>query len=95
MQITIEQMNPSVLPVMGFILESKDMNLIELKMLAKYTVKPFLSQIEGVSKIQIQGGKDKEYWVGLNSEKMNVQTEARWTFHHLERGRKNAYIKGI
>jgi len=63
-------MNPSVLPVMGFILESKDMNLIELKMLAKYTVKPFLSQIEGVSKIQIQGGKDKEFWVELNPDKM-------------------------
>jgi len=69
-QITIEQMNPSVFPVMGFILESKDMNLIELKMLAKYTVKPFLSQIEGVSKIQIQGGKDKEFWVELNPDKM-------------------------
>jgi multidrug efflux pump subunit AcrB len=63
-------MNPSVLPVMGFILESKDMNLVELKMLAKYTVKPFLSQIEGVSKIQVQGGKDKEYWVDLNSDNM-------------------------
>ena len=69
-QITIEQMNPSVLPVMGFILESKDMNLIELKMLAKYTVKPFLSQIEGVSKIQIQGGKEKEYRVELSPDKL-------------------------
>jgi len=68
--ITIEQMNPSVLPVMGFILESKNMNLIELKMLAKYTVKPFLSQIEGVSKIQIQGGKEKEFWIELKPDNM-------------------------
>ena len=71
-KITIEQMNPSVLPVMGFILESKSMSLIELKMLAKYTVKPFLSQIEGVSKIQIQGGKEKEYWVELKSDNMTA-----------------------
>ncbi|HEY5534287.1 MAG TPA: efflux RND transporter permease subunit [Ignavibacteria bacterium] len=68
--ITIEQMNPSVLPVMGFILESKNMDLIELKMLAKYTVKPFLEQIEGISKIQIQGGKEKEYWVELKPDNM-------------------------
>jgi multidrug efflux pump subunit AcrB len=68
--ITIEQMNPSVLPVMGFILESKNMDLIELKMLAKYTVKPFMEQIEGISKIQIQGGKEKEYWVELKPDNM-------------------------
>jgi len=69
-EITIEQMNPSILPVMGFILESKDYNLIELKMIANYTVKPFLSQIDGVSRIQVMGGKEKEYTVDLKQDKM-------------------------
>jgi CzcA family heavy metal efflux pump len=68
--ITIEQMNPSILPVMGFILESSTLNNIELKMLANYTVKPFLSRIDGVSKIQVMGGKDKEYSVELKRDKM-------------------------
>ena len=71
-QITIEQMNPSILPVMGFILESKDKSPIELKMIAKYTVKPYLSQIEGVSQIQVSGGKEKEYRVELDQDKMNL-----------------------
>jgi len=71
-QITIEQMNPSVLPVMGFILETQDKNQIDLKMLARYTVKPFLSQIDGVSKIQIAGGKEKEFWVELIPDNMNA-----------------------
>ncbi len=70
--ITIEQMNPSVLPVMGFILETQDKNLIDLKMLAKYTVKPFLSQIEGVSKIEIAGGKEKEFRVELIPDNINA-----------------------
>jgi CzcA family heavy metal efflux pump len=69
-EITIEQMNPSILPVMGFILESEEHNLIELKMIANYTVKPFLSQIDGVSKIQVMGGKEKEYTVELKQDKM-------------------------
>ena len=71
-KITIEQMNPSILPVMGFILEGKDKSPIELKMIAKYIIKPFLSQIEGISEIGVSGGKDKEYWVELNQEKMNL-----------------------
>lgn len=71
-QITIEQMNPSILPVAGYILESKDHNLIEMKMIANYIVKPFLSQIEGVSKIQVAGGKEKEYWVTLKQDKLKA-----------------------
>src|SRR6201989_289421 len=39
-QITVEKMNPSILPVMGYTLESHNLSPIELKMLANYTVKP-------------------------------------------------------
>lgn len=63
--ITVEQMNPSVLPVMCFILESNVKSQIELKQIANYTVKPLMSQIEGISQIQVAGGKEKEYWVEL------------------------------
>jgi len=70
-QFTIERMNPSILPVMGFMLEGSNKNLIELKMIAEYTIKPFLSQLNGVAKIQIQGGKDKEFWLKLNQTAMN------------------------
>lgn len=70
-QITIEQMNPSILPVMGFIVESDVHNPIELKMIANYTIKPFLSQIEGIAKVQVIGGKEKEYWVKLKEDKMS------------------------
>ena len=71
-QITVEKMNPSILPVMGYTLESHDKSPIELKQLAVYTIKPFLSQAAGVSEIRIIGGKTKEYWLQLDARKMSA-----------------------
>jgi multidrug efflux pump subunit AcrB len=71
-QITVEKMNPSILPVMGYTLESHDLSPIELKQLANYTIKPYLSQISGVSEIRVIGGKTKEYWLILDQHKMST-----------------------
>jgi len=68
--ITVEKMNPAILPVMGYSLDSKTMSPIELKQLALYTIKPFLSQVPGVSEIRVIGGQDKEYWAVLNQDAM-------------------------
>jgi CzcA family heavy metal efflux pump len=70
--ITVEQMNPSILPVAGYTLESHQLSAIELKQLASYTVKPFLSQVAGVAEIRVIGGKTKEYWLVLNRQKMSA-----------------------
>lgn len=69
--ITVAKMNPSILPVMGYTVESNDKSPIELKQLATYTIKPFLSQVEGVSEVRITGGRTKEYWLLLNVQKMS------------------------
>jgi CzcA family heavy metal efflux pump len=70
-QITVEKMNPSILPVIGYTLESHDKSPIELKQLAIYTIKPFLSQVAGVSEVRVIGGKLKEYWLQLDARKMS------------------------
>ena len=69
--VTVEKMNPSILPVSGYTLESHSRSPIELRQLATYTVKPFLSQVDGVSEIRVIGGKVKEYWLVLNRQKMS------------------------
>ena len=69
-QISVEKMNPSILPIMGYSLESDTKTQIELKLLAEYTVKPYLSRVEGIASIEIIGGKTKEYWVILDEQKM-------------------------
>jgi multidrug efflux pump subunit AcrB len=72
--ITVEKMNPSILPVIGYTLETRDNNRtpIDMKQIALYTVKPFLSQVPGVSEVRIIGGKQKEYWLKLNVQKMST-----------------------
>ena len=71
-QFSIEKMNPSILPVMGYTLESHSRSPIEMKLLAMYTIKPFLSQVEGVAEIRISGGKNKEFWLMLKPQKMSA-----------------------
>jgi CzcA family heavy metal efflux pump len=71
-QISVEKMNPSILPVIGYTLESHDKSPIELKQLAIYTIKPFLSQVAGVSEVRVIGGKLKEYWLELDARKMSA-----------------------
>jgi multidrug efflux pump subunit AcrB len=68
--IQVEKMNPSILPVIGYTVESDKKSPIELNLIAAYTIKPFLSQIEGVASVGIIGGKTKEYWIELNQERM-------------------------
>src|SRR4029079_14319086 len=70
--ITVAKMNPSILPVMGYSLESNTKSPIELKQIATYTVKPFLSQVAGAAEVRITGGKTKEYWLELNVQKMST-----------------------
>ncbi len=71
-KITVEKMSPSILQVMGYTLESKSRSPIELKLLALYTIKPYLSQVPGVAQIAVMGGQTKEYWVELNPQKMTA-----------------------
>lgn len=73
-QITVEKMNPSILPVIGYSLEtnSSSRTPIDMKQVALYTVKPFLSQVAGVAEVRIIGGKQKEYWLTLNTQKMST-----------------------
>jgi len=71
-QITVEKMNPSILPVMGYSLQSTNKNQVELKMIAEYIVKPYLSRIEGVASVDVIGGKVKEYRIVLDEQKLSL-----------------------
>jgi len=68
--ISVEKMNPSILPVIGYVIEGKGRSNIELNQIANYTVKPFLSQSAGVAEVWVIGGKTKEYHIELLPQKM-------------------------
>ena len=65
---SVEKMNPSILPVMGYSLEGDKLSQVDLKKIAKFQVKPFLAATAGVSDVTIIGGKDKEYQVLLKQD---------------------------
>ena len=69
--ITVEKMNPSILPVIGYVIDCVGKSNIEINQIANYIVKPFLSQVVGVSEIRVIGGKTKEFQVQLITEKMS------------------------
>ena len=71
-QITVEKMNPSILPVMGYSLEGATQSKIDLKLIADFTVKPTLSRVNGVASVQIIGGKTKEYQLIINPERLSM-----------------------
>jgi len=70
--ITIEKMNPSILPVIGYVIDGKGKSNIEINQIANYTVKPYLSQVAGVSEVRVIGGKTKEFRVELLPQKMSL-----------------------
>ncbi len=71
-QISVERMNPSILPVMGYTLESHERTPIDMRQLASYIIRPFLSQVAGVSEVRVIGGRQKEYWITLDQQKMSA-----------------------
>ena len=72
LNISVEKMNPSILPVIGYSLESPNYTPAALKNIARFTVKPFLSQVSGVSEVRVIGGKNKELWIELDPQRMQA-----------------------
>ena len=68
--LSVEKMNPSILPVIGYVIDAKGRSNIELNQIANYTIKPFLSQAKGVAEVWVIGGKAKEYHIELIPQKM-------------------------
>jgi heavy metal efflux system protein len=71
-QITVEKMNPSILPVIGYSLQSANYDQIELKNMAENIVKPNISRVDGVSAVDVIGGKVKEYRIILDQQKLSM-----------------------
>ena len=69
--ITIEKMNPSILPVIGYSISGGGLNQIELRKIAEFDLKPVFARVEGVADVAIIGGKVKEYHIVLNPLKMS------------------------
>lgn len=64
--IDVEWMNTAVFPILGYALTSDTLSQARLRELAEYRIKPALLGIDGVSQIQVQGGRLREFQVRLD-----------------------------
>jgi CzcA family heavy metal efflux pump len=65
-RIDVEWMNTAIFPIQGYALTSSTRSQAELLALAEFTLKPALIRIPGVSEVQIQGGRRREFEVWLD-----------------------------
>ena len=69
-RIDAEWMNTATFPILGYALTSDARPLSELRELADFRLKPELSQIPGVSQIQVEGGTHREFQVRLDPQRL-------------------------
>ena len=66
-RIEVEWMNTAIFPILGYALTSATQSQSDLWALAEYQLKPELVRIPGVSQVQIQGGRKREFQVQLDA----------------------------
>ena len=69
-EIEVRRFTTSTYPVAGYSLTSDKLNLLELRDLGIYTIRPQLASIPGIYNIEVMGGKEREYWINLNPQKL-------------------------
>lgn len=68
----VRRMDPTVFPVLGYSLSSAKHSLVELRDMALYQIRPILSAIPGVSKVDVLGGATAEYQVLADPARINA-----------------------
>ena len=69
-KLEVRRFTTSTYPVAGFSLTSDKLDLLHLRDLAIYTIRPQLASIPGIYNIEVMGGKEREYWVNLDPQKL-------------------------
>jgi CzcA family heavy metal efflux pump len=69
-RFTVRRMDPTVFPVAAYSLTSDTQSLVTLRDLAQYQLVPLLSSINGVARVGVLGGKQAEYRVEVDPEKL-------------------------
>jgi len=71
-QLTTRQMDPTVFPILAYSLVSDRLSPTALRDVAEYQLRPMLSSVDGVSRIQVQGGAQEEYRVTVDPARLRA-----------------------
>ena len=68
----VRRMDPTVFPSIAYTLTSQKHSLTELRDIAYYQLRPLLSTVEGVAKVQVFGGGEAEYRVTVDPARLQA-----------------------
>jgi len=68
--VQAEQMSVAVFPIQGYSLTSDKLNMVELRDIALYQIRPALTRVNGVARVEVTGGDAREFAVILSPEKL-------------------------
>jgi CzcA family heavy metal efflux pump len=68
--IQAEQMTVAVFPILGYSLTSDSIDLVHLRDIALYQVRPALLRVNGVARVEVTGGDTREFVVTISPAKL-------------------------
>ncbi|MES2103542.1 MAG: efflux RND transporter permease subunit [Pseudomonadota bacterium] len=71
-QVSTRQMDPTVFPIIAYSLTTTSLSPTQLRDLAEYALRPLLSSVDGVSRVQVLGGAVEEYRVTVDPMKLKA-----------------------
>ncbi|HTD07187.1 efflux RND transporter permease subunit [Undibacterium sp.] len=71
-QVSTRQMDPTVFPIIAYSLTAASLSPTQLRDLAEYELRPLLSSVDGVSRVQVLGGAIEEYRVTVDPMKLKA-----------------------
>ncbi|HEX8786561.1 MAG TPA: efflux RND transporter permease subunit [Telluria sp.] len=69
-QVLVRRMDPTVFPIIAYSLVSSTLSPVRLHDLAEYQLRPALSSVDGVARVQVQGGQVEEYRVTVDPARL-------------------------
>jgi CzcA family heavy metal efflux pump len=69
-QVLVRRMDPTVFPIIAYSLVSATLSPVRLHDLAEYQLRPALSGVDGVARVQVQGGEVEEYRVTVDPARL-------------------------
>jgi CzcA family heavy metal efflux pump len=66
----VRRMDPTVFPVLAYSLTSKQQSLSALHDLAQFQMRPLLSSVEGVARVDVTGGAQDEFEVAIDPARL-------------------------
>jgi CzcA family heavy metal efflux pump len=71
-QLETRRMDPTAFPILAYSLTSDKVSLTKLRDLARFQIRPLLSSINGIARVQVVGGKLAEYQVIVDPARLQA-----------------------